>query len=79
MVAIGAALAWQLTAELIELHLLLVVADWLTPKVSPLYVATVGGTTFRLYQDTRPRTGKIAGLQEGLVLGDAVQEMNRHL
>ena len=42
LVAIGAVLAWQLAAELIEPYLLLVVADWLTPKAPPLELATVG-------------------------------------
>jgi len=67
LAAIGAFLAWQLVAELVEPHLFLVIADWLKPKNPPLEVATIAGTTLRLYGDTRPHIGKIAGLQKGLV------------
>ncbi|MBN1936743.1 MAG: hypothetical protein JW934_18930 [Anaerolineae bacterium] len=56
-------LAWKLVAELIEPHVLL----WFTPRQPYLEAETVGGTRLRLYQDTRPYVGKIAGLQKGLV------------
>jgi hypothetical protein len=64
----GAVLGWQLVKEFVEPQLLLRVDDWLRPKAPPLEVTTSGGITLRLYQDTRPHTGKIAGLQKGLVL-----------
>ncbi|MBN1641590.1 MAG: hypothetical protein JXA09_10165 [Anaerolineae bacterium] len=56
-------LAWRLTAELIEPHLLL----WLGPHAPYLEAPAIAGTTLRLYADTRPHVGKIAGLQKGLV------------
>jgi len=68
-------LVWQLAAELVEPHLLLVIADWFRPKAPPLEVATVGGTALRLYGDTRPHVGKIAGLQKGLVWVQQGQEL----
>lgn len=72
---IGALLAWQLVAELVEPRLLLVVADWMRSKDPPLEVGTVGGTTLRLYADTRPHVGKIAGLQKGLVWVQGGEEL----
>jgi hypothetical protein len=56
-------LGWKLVAELVEPHFLL----WLGPKEPYLEVPSVGGTTLRLYGDTRPHVGKVAGLQKGLV------------
>ena len=67
LVLVGALLAWQLGAELVEPHFLLGVGDWLQRRPPPLEVATAGGTALRLYSDTRPHIGKIAGLQKGLV------------
>jgi hypothetical protein len=54
---------WQLTAELIEPHLLL----WLGPHAPYLESPAVSGTMLRLYADARPHVGKVAGLQKGLV------------
>lgn len=62
-VALGALLIWKGTAELIEPHFLL----WLQPRLPFLDAPAVAGTSFRLYGDTRPHVGKIAGLQKGLV------------
>jgi hypothetical protein len=59
---VGLAIAWKLTAETIEPHLLL----WLRPRAEALEVQAIGDTSLRLYGDTRPYTGKIAGLQKGL-------------
>jgi hypothetical protein len=56
-------LVWKLVAEAIEPHFLL----WLRPASPALEAPTVGGTKVRLYSDTRPYIGKIAGLQKGLV------------
>lgn len=56
-------LGWKLVAEWIEPHFFL----WLGPKEEILEVPAVGGTVLRLYGDTRPHVGKIAGLQKGLV------------
>ncbi len=53
---------WKLVAEWIEPHFLL----WLGPKEPFLEVPAVGGTALRLYSDTRPHVGKVAGLQKGL-------------
>jgi hypothetical protein len=61
--AVAALLAWRLTAELIEPHLLL----WLGPHAPIHETPAIAGTTLRLYEDTRPHIGKIAGLQKGLV------------
>jgi hypothetical protein len=58
-----ALLVWQLVAELVEPHVLLV----LEPRAPYLEAPTVGGTTLRLYSDKRPHVGKISGLQKGLV------------
>ena len=58
----GLALAWKLIAEIIEPHFLL----WSQPRGQVLQVPTVGGTSLRLYSDTRPYVGKIASLQKGL-------------
>jgi hypothetical protein len=55
--------AWQLTAEIVEPHALL----WFQPSSPLLEVPGIAGTTLRLHSDTRPRVGKIAGLQKGLV------------
>jgi hypothetical protein len=55
-------LAWKLVAEWIEPHFLL----WLYPKEPFLEVAATPGTALRLYSDTRPHVGKVAGLQKGL-------------
>jgi hypothetical protein len=60
-------LTWQLIVELVEPQLFLYIDDWLRPKADPLQVSTVGGTNLRLYRDTRPHVGKIAGLQKGLI------------
>ena len=62
-VALGLLLAWRLTAELIEPHLLLVFA----PRGPVLEAPSLAGTTLRVYGDTRPHVGKISGLQKGLV------------
>lgn len=59
----AALLAWKLVAEVIEPHFLL----WLRPALQALEAPTVSGTTVRLYRDTRPYVGKIAGLQKGLI------------
>jgi hypothetical protein len=56
-----------LTVELVEPYLFLCIDDWLRPKADPIQTSTVGGTSLRLYPDTRPHVGKIAGLQKGLV------------
>jgi hypothetical protein len=53
---------WKLIAELIEPHFLL----WLGQHEPFLEVSTVAGTALRLYSDTRPHVGKVAGLQKGL-------------
>jgi hypothetical protein len=63
LLALGLLFTWQLTAELIEPHLLL----WLRPRSPYVEAPSTGGTTVRLYADTRPTIGKIAGLQKGLV------------
>lgn len=55
--------AWKLTAELIEPHFLLS----LRPRLPYEQVDLADGTSLRLYQDTRPLVGKIAGLQKGLI------------
>ena len=55
-------LGWKLLAELIEPHFLL----WLGAKEPFIEVPAVAGTALRLYSDTRPHVGKIAGLQKGL-------------
>jgi len=60
---LGLLLAWQLVAELIEPHRLLVLAL----RTPYLEVPSVGSTALRLYSDTRPHVGKISGLQKGLV------------
>jgi hypothetical protein len=39
----------------------------LAPRAPYLEAPAVGGTTLRLYGDTRPHVGKISGLQKGLV------------
>ncbi len=61
--ALALLLAWKLIAELIEPHFLL----WLGTRLPYLEAETVGGTRLRLYGDTRPYVGKIAGLQKGLI------------
>jgi hypothetical protein len=63
MVLLGLLLTWKLVAELIEPHFLL----WLFPRSSYLEVPALENSRLRLYQDTRPFVGKIAGLQKGLV------------
>lgn len=60
---LAALLAWQWVVELVEPHYLLV----LQPRAPYLEAPSVGGTTLRLYSDTRPHVGKISGLQKGLV------------
>lgn len=55
-------IGWKLVAECIEPHFLL----WLGPKEPFLEVPAVAGTVLRLYSDTRPHVGKVAGLQKGL-------------
>jgi hypothetical protein len=59
----GLILAWQLVAEAIEPHYTL----WFQPRSAVLEVPSIGDTNLRLYGDTRPHVGKIAGLQKGLV------------
>lgn len=54
---------WKLIAELIEPHFLL----WLRPRLPYDEVQLANGMSLRLYQDTRPYVGKIAGLQKGLI------------
>jgi hypothetical protein len=63
MVTLGLAIVWKGTAEIIEPHFLL----WFQPRHGILDAPSAGGTTLRLYADTRPHVGKIAGLQKGLV------------
>ena len=63
----AAGLAWVVVMEAIEPHLLLKLTDIFGGGARPLEVPAVGGTTLRLYADTRPHIGKIAGLQKGLV------------
>jgi hypothetical protein len=67
MVRVGIVLAllllgWKLVAELIEPHLFL----WFGAHEPFLEVPAVSGTSLRLYSDTRPHVGKVAGLQKGL-------------
>ena len=62
-VLIAALVAWMLTAEIVEPHVLL----WLQPASPALETASIAGTTLRLYKSTHPHIGKIAGLQKGLV------------
>jgi hypothetical protein len=75
LAAAGLLLLWQLAAELVEPRVLLHVSDWLDPPPTPAQALTVGGTLVRLYEDTRPHIGKIAGLQKGLVWVVAGQEV----
>jgi hypothetical protein len=63
LAGVAALLTWKLVAEFIEPHFLL----WLRPASPALEASTVGGTTVRLYSDTRPYIGKIAALQKGLI------------
>ena len=60
-------LAWLLVAEAIEPHWTLALTSLLAPGPAPLQTPALSGTTLRLYQDTRPHIGKVAGLQKGLV------------
>ena len=60
---LGLIACWKLTAEIIEPHFFL----WLLPKSRVLQVAALNDTDVRLYEDTRPYIGKVAGLQKGLV------------
>ena len=55
--------AWRLTAELIEPHLLL----RLRPPSALIEAPGPAGTLLRLHSDARPHVGKISGLQKGLV------------
>ncbi len=59
VVIMSALFIWKLIAELIEPHFLL----WLWPRLPYDEVQLANGTSLRLYQDTRPYVGNIAGLQ----------------
>jgi hypothetical protein len=63
LAVLGFLLAWKVTAEIIEPHFAL----WFAPRLPYLEAKTLRGTTLRLYADTRPHVGKIAGLQKGLI------------
>ena len=63
LTALAALFVWQLVAEIVEPHFTL----HFYPRSLSLEAPSIADTTLRLYGDTRPHVGKIAGLQKGLV------------
>ena len=63
LAALAAIFIWQLVAEIVEPHFAL----HFYPRSPSFETPSISDTALRLYGDTRPHVGKIAGLQKGLV------------
>ncbi|MBN1402396.1 MAG: hypothetical protein JXA74_16260 [Anaerolineae bacterium] len=68
-------LVWQGVAEAIEPMWSLALLHWVRPQRSAVEVAGPGDTTLRVYRDTSPHIGKVAGLQKGLIWTAEGQEL----